>query len=100
MKRSNKKKCFFLDSGDVGTVEKSETGDFIYVPLVSKLNIKQVSCGKEHVLMLTRIGEVYSYGGGRSVLIEWNVLINSDKVAAYDLGSLLHIDMHFNSCKY
>ena len=29
--------------------------------------VRKVSCGKEHIVVLTYLGEVYTFGGGRHV---------------------------------
>ena len=34
-------------------------------PIDSGINICSISCGKEHVIMLSQHGAVYSYGVGR-----------------------------------
>jgi alpha-tubulin suppressor-like RCC1 family protein len=58
---------FFLYIGDgkvylLHTEEKTQ----LFKPLpFFKAAIKNVSCGKEHVLLLSKIGIVFSFGSGR-----------------------------------
>ena len=60
---------FFSDDDIAGEIIKTKPGVFIYKPLPLKILVKSVSCGKEHVLLLSKIGVVLTFGGGRQVIL-------------------------------
>lgn len=70
---------FFLictDKGHVGSLVceqdqdclESGKSEFLFKPMDVKAQISSVACGKEHALLLSSSGDVYSLGGGRYVL--------------------------------
>lgn len=70
---------FFLlcaDKGHVGSLVCEQDQDcldsgkseFLFKPMDVKAQILSVACGKEHALLLSSTGNVYSLGGGRYVL--------------------------------
>lgn len=54
---------FALTGEDAGKLERSEKG-FIYKTIFNNGQVDALSCGKEHVLFLTRAGVVFSFGAG------------------------------------
>ena len=75
----------FLDCDKMWLVEEAKEvsqspcakpSEFISRPLLFDKNVQTVSCGKEHSLILTAEGKVYSFGNGRycSELYSSNVI--------------------------
>ena len=64
------------DKGRVGSLVceqdqdclNSGKSEFLFKPMDVKAQILSVACGKEHTLLLSSSGDVYSLGGGRYVL--------------------------------
>lgn len=64
---------FSLDGYKFGKLKISYSGDdngnngIYIIPKIldTRISIKEVSCGKEHVLLLTSCGTLFSYGLGR-----------------------------------
>ncbi|XP_077866118.1 RCC1 domain-containing protein 1-like [Saccoglossus kowalevskii] len=52
---------------EAGELEIKDDSYMIFKPFITNIIVKQVSCGKEHVLLLSHSGEVFSYGLGRRV---------------------------------
>ncbi|XP_077992237.1 RCC1 domain-containing protein 1-like [Glandiceps talaboti] len=58
----NDKKLHLQDDQQAGEIDLEER--FIFRPFDLQVPVNQVSCGKEHVLLLSNTGEVYSLGLG------------------------------------
>ena len=52
------------ENGHAGLIEEHPAESFIFRPILPSLMIREVSCGKEHTILLTRIGQVLTLGLG------------------------------------
>eukprot|EP00057_Strongylocentrotus_purpuratus_P005632 XP_003731425.1 PREDICTED: uncharacterized protein LOC100892052 [Strongylocentrotus purpuratus] len=48
-----------------GKIKRHEDGAYIFSPFSQPIGVQEIACGKEHALLLTAQGLVYSYGMGR-----------------------------------
>eukprot|EP00057_Strongylocentrotus_purpuratus_P032343 XP_787316.2 PREDICTED: RCC1 domain-containing protein 1 [Strongylocentrotus purpuratus] len=47
-----------------GKIKRHEDGAYIFSPFSQPIGVQEIACGKEHALLLTAQGLVYSYGMG------------------------------------
>lgn len=66
---------FALTGEDAGKLERSEKG-FIYKTIFNNGQVDALSCGKEHVLFLTKAGVVFSFGAEYGDLYIWGWNVN------------------------
>ncbi len=55
------------------------------VEIFSPLPVRAVSCGKEHTLLLSKLGTVMSYGAGRSVTLFTTICCFSWQISNQDI---------------
>lgn len=57
-----------LGDNEVGQINRDSSNSswcFNLLPVLQMIPVKLASCGKEHALILTMAGEVFSFGRGR-----------------------------------
>ena len=65
---------YFADNEKKTLIEiNTSSGDLCTSPVevYSPLPVKTISCGKEHVLLLSTLGTILSYGSGRYELLRY-----------------------------